>query len=226
MSVAPLISQIRDALRDEADPERAPGMQAYTKSVMPYRGVRLPLVRAITQGALATHPVLTLDEVETAVMTLWDEAVFREERYAASALTGHKLAVGRLEMIPIYQHLAATGAWWDHVDSIAGRIADLHDVRPVETAEVVQHWSRSDDRWLRRLAIISQLGRRDRVDTDLLARVIDANATDPDFFIRKAIGWALRDHARADPGWVRAFVEERTSTLSTLSRREALKHVG
>ncbi|MET0951975.1 MAG: DNA alkylation repair protein [Aeromicrobium sp.] len=226
MSVAPLISDIRDVLRDEADPERAPGMQAYMKSAMPYRGVRLPRVRAITRAALAAHPLLTLDEVETAVTTLWDEAAFREERYAASALTGHPLAIGRLEMVPIYEHLAVTGAWWDHVDAICGRIADLHDLHPAETAEIVRRWSHSDDRWLRRLAIISQLGRRERVDTALLSEVVEANASDTDFFIRKAIGWALREYARVDPDWVRAFVAAHADTLSGLSRREALKHVG
>lgn len=226
MSVAPLVSAVRDALRDEADPERAPAMQAYMKSAMPFRGVRLPRVRRLTDEAVAAHPLLTLDEVETAVMTLWDEAVFREERYAATALTGHPLAAGRLEMLPVYEHIAVTGAWWDHVDAICGRIATLHDTRPVETAEIVRHWARSDDRWLRRLAIISQLGRRERVDTGLLAEVVELNAADRELFVRKAIGWALREYARVDPDWVRAFVATHAGTLSGLSKREALKHVG
>ena len=79
------------------------------------------------------------------------------------------------------------------------------------------------DLWLRRLAILSQLGRRDRVDLALLADVIEPNTADPEFFIRKAIGWALREVARVDPAWVRTFVEEHE--LSPLSRREALKHL-
>ena len=109
-------------------------------------------------------------------------------------------------MIPLHEHMAVTGAWWDHVDEIAHHIADLHDAHPVETAHDVRRWSTSDDMWLRRLSIISQLGRRDRVDTELLTEVIEPNMGDTEFFIRKAIGWALRDYAKVDPDWVRTFV--------------------
>jgi 3-methyladenine DNA glycosylase AlkD len=225
MSAAPLVSDIRDALREAADPERAPGMQAYMKSSMPYRGVSLPAVRAIAKTAARSYPPLTLDELETAVRILWDEADFREERYAASELLGEKIAAGRLELVPLYEHLATTGAWWDHVDALSQRITGLHDAHPVETAAIVRHWSTADDMWLRRLAIISQLGRQDRLDTGLLADVIRPNVTDREFFIRKAIGWALRQHARVDPAWVRAFVADHHD-LSNLSKREALKHIG
>jgi len=222
MSVAFLVAEIRDALRDAADPKRAPGMQAYMKSSMPYRGVPVPAARRIAKAAAKAHPLGTLDELQTAVRTLWDAAEFREERYAASGLTGLPLAAGRLEMLPLYEHMATTGAWWDHVDDIAHRIADLHDAHPEETADAVRRWSSSGDVWLRRLAIISQLGRSDRLDTALLTDVIDRNASDTNFFIRKAIGWALREYARVDPDWVRDFVASRE--LSGLSRREALKH--
>lgn len=225
MSVAPLISTIHDALRDAADAERAPRMQAYMKSSMPYRGVSLPAVRAIAKTAARAHPPLTLDELETAVRTLWDEAEFREERYAASELLGEKIAAGQLDLVPLYEHLATTGAWWDHVDALSQRITVLHDTHPVETAAIVRHWSVDDDMWLRRLAIISQLGRKDRVDTELLTEVIEPNIDDREFFIRKAIGWALRQHARVDPEWVRSFVAEHEN-LSGLSKREALKHLG
>ena len=224
MSVAPLISAIRDALRDASDAERAPGMQAYMKSPMPFRGVPMPSVRAITKTAVRAHPLLSLDDLETAVRTLWDEAEFREERYAASALLATKIGASRLELVPLYEHLATTGAWWDHVDDLAHRIAELHDAHPSETAAIVRHWSTAADLWLRRLAILSQLGRRDRVDAALLTDVIEPNIADREFFIRKAIGWALREYARVEPEWVRTFVAEHDE-LSGLSKREALKHL-
>ncbi len=224
MSVAPLVSAIRDALRDAADAERAPGMQAYMKSPMPFRGVPVPSVRSIAKAALRAHPLLTLDELAAAVRTLWDEAEFREERYAASALLATKIGTGRLELVPLYEHLATTGAWWDHVDDLAHRIADLHDAHPPETAAIVRRWSTDADLWLRRLAIISQLGRRDRVDPALLTQVIEPNIADREFFIRKAIGWALREYARVEPEWVRTFVAAHDD-LSGLSKREALKHI-
>ncbi len=224
MSVAPLLSAIRDALREAADATRAPGMQAYMKSTMPFRGVPVPAVRSIVTAAVRAHPPLTLDELETAVRTLWDEAEFREERYAASALLATKVGRGRLELVPLYEHLATTGAWWDHVDDLAHRIADLHDTHPAETAAIVRHWSAAADLWLRRLAILSQLGRKDRVDPALLAEAIEPSIADREFFIRKAIGWALRDYARVQPDWVRTFVADHDD-LSGLSRREALKHL-
>ena len=224
MSAAPLDQEVRDALRAAADDDRAPRMQAYMKSVMPYLGVPMPAVRAITKAALRAHPLHTLDELEAVVRTLWDEATFREERYAASGLLAAKVATGRLELVPLYEHLATTGAWWDHVDDLAHRIAELHDAHPDETATVVRRWSTADDFWLRRLAIISQLGRRDRVDPVLLSMVIEPNIADREFFIRKAIGWALREYARVEPDWVRRFVAEHPG-LRGLSRREALKHL-
>jgi 3-methyladenine DNA glycosylase AlkD len=224
MNAAPLVAAIRDALRDAADDERAPGMQAYMKSSMPYRGVRMPVVRSITRAAARAHPPTTPDELEAVVRTLWDEAAYREERYAASGLLATPICTGRLELVPLYEHLAVTGAWWDHVDDLAHRIAELHDAHPAETAAIVRRWSTAEDFWLRRLSIISQLGRKDRVDTALLTEVIEPNVADREFFIRKAIGWALREYARIDPEWVRAFVTEHAD-LSGLSKREALKHL-
>ena len=226
MRAGPLVTAIREGLRDAADAERAPSMQTYMKSAMPFRGERMPIVRRITKAAAVAHPPETLDDLESAVRTLWDEAAFREERYAASGLLARPIATGRLELVPVHEHLATTGAWWDHVDDLARRIADLHGTHPGQTAEIVRRWSTADDLWLRRLSILGQLGRKDRVDTALLAEVIDPNAADREFFIRKAIGWALRDYARIDPAWVQAFVEAREDVLSGLSKREALKHVG
>jgi len=218
-----LVASLRRTLREHADPSIAAGQQAYMKSTMPFLGVRVPEVRRLTKAAARAHPPSDLADLERSARTLWDEATHREEWYAATALTGLPLARGRLELLPLYEHMATTGAWWDHVDEVAHRIADLHDAHPVQTAAAVRLWSTSDDLWLRRLAILGQLGRKDRVDLPLLADLIEPNVADTEFFIRKAIGWALREAARVDPDWVRTFVEEHE--LSPLSRREALKHL-
>ena len=196
------------------------------KSALPFLGVRVPQVRQMTLAIVKDHPLADLESVELAALELWDNATYREERYAASALTGLRITKGQLSLLPLYEHMAVTGAWWDHVDDIAHRIADLHDAHPEETAHNVRRWSESDDMWLRRLSIISQLGRRDRLDPALLTEVIEANLGDTEFFIRKAIGWALREYAKVEPAWVRTFVANRDDELSGLSKREALKHVG
>jgi 3-methyladenine DNA glycosylase AlkD len=222
-----LADRIGRDLRAGADPVRAAGNAAYMKiaetGTLPYLGVRRPEVRRITRAAAAEHPD-TPEAMARLARDLWDAAEFREERYAAQDLLGLRWARGRLDLLDLHRHMALTGAWWDHVDEVAHRIADLLDAHPDETAVVLLDWRTDESMWLRRLAIIGQLGRRDRVDLQLLSDVIEPNLADREFFVRKAIGWALREVARWNPDWVRSFAE--THELSPLSRREALKHLG
>lgn len=224
MSALP--AEVRARLRAAADPERAAAMAAYMRSAetgnLPFLGVRRPEVRRIVRAVAAAHPADA--ETRTAeVRELWDGAEVREERYAAQELLALRWSYGRLDLLELHRHMAVTGAWWDHVDEVAHRIGDLAVAHPQEMAPVLRAWSRDPSMWLRRLAILGQLRRRNQVDLDLLAEVIEANLADPEFFVRKAIGWALRDAARHHPDWVRAFVAGHG--LSALSRREALRHL-
>lgn len=216
-----LAAEIRRALRDEADPTRAEGQRAYMKSAMPFLGVRTPDVRRIARAAAArtTEP----GELLELALELWDEASHREERYAAMGVLGLRPLAGDPALVPVIEHMVGTGRWWDYTDDLAHRLAELLDARPEQTASIMREWSVDEDFWMRRIAIISQLGRRDRVDQTLLADVIRPNLADREFFVRKAIGWALRDHARVAPEWVREFTA--AHALSPLSRREALKHL-
>lgn len=219
--VAELVSGIRDDLESAADPRIAPGQQAYMKSEMPFAGVRVPDVRRLTRARIRAEP--DADVLLSAAMTLWDGATVREERYAALAVLGARPLRGDLALIPMIEHTVRTGAWWDITDEVAHRVADLLSAHPEEMTFLVRLWSGDPDPWMRRLAIIAQLGRRDGLDRALLAEVILPNADDPGFFIRKAIGWALRDAARAHPEWVRVFVA--SHSLSPLSAREALRRL-
>jgi len=218
-----IIDQIKAELICRANPERAVQQQAYMKSVMPFYGVPVPEVRSLTRAIAKAHKP-NLEVIEKASRQLWDEASYREERYAALALTGLSVAKGRLELVDLYEYQVRAGAWWDITDEIAHRIADLHDAWPDQTGDLVRRWAVADTFWLRRLAIISQLQRHQRTDAGLLAEVIEVNINDNEFFIRKAIGWALRDYAKSNPDWVRAFVAAHDN-LSPLSQKEALKHL-
>ena len=219
-----LPAAVRTSLRAAADASLAPGQQAYMKSAMPFLGVRVPEVRRQVRTLVRDLGIADPLVLTTAARELWDDATHREERYAAAALVGLRPLKGDLGLVPFHEHVARTGAWWDHVDEAAHRIADLHDAHPVETAQVVRRWSTdADSFWVRRLAIISQLGRRDRVDLDLLAAALEPNLADGEFFIRKAVGWSLREVAKVQPDWVRAYAA--SHDLSPLSRREALKHL-
>ena len=222
---AELVELIRVELRAQADPERAPGMQAYMKSSMPYLGVQVPNVRRLTRAAALRYPPADLEGLRQSAAALWREAEFREERYAATELTGLRMATGRLELLGLWREMIVTGAWWDHVDAVAHRIGDLLVAHRDQITPLLRDWSRDPDRWLRRSSIICQLSLKSRTDVLLLQEVITVNAADPEFFVRKAIGWALRDYARTDPDWVRALVTDHADVLSPLSRREALKHL-
>jgi 3-methyladenine DNA glycosylase AlkD len=218
-----LVAAVRTSLRAAADLSLAPGQQAYMKSAMPFLGVRGPEVRRLTRALVRELGVRDPEELAAAARELWDGATHREERYAASELLALRPLRADWSLVPFLEHIARTGAWWDHVDGISRRVADLHNAYPAQTAELVRLWSLDDDFWLRRLAIISQLGRRERTDRDLLAEVIEPSRGDPEFFLRKAIGWSLRELAKTDPDWVLAYVE--AHALSPLSRREALKNI-
>ena len=223
MESAPaLAADIRDALRAAADPALAPGQQAYMKSAMPFLGVRVPEARRLATEA--ARSIGDPDLLREAALELWRHAAYREERYAAQALMALKPLRGRLDLLEVHEEMIRTGAWWDHVDEVAHRLADLLDVHPAELSVELRVWADDEDLWIRRAAIIAQLGRRDRVDRALLTDAIEANFADPEVFLRKASGWALRDCARTDPDWVRAFVDAHPG-LSPLSRREALKHL-
>jgi len=219
------VERVRAGLRAAADPVRAPQMQAYMKSAMPYLGVPVPAVRAIVRAEAKARPPASTAHLVATAGALWREATDREERYAATALTAVP-AARRLQttaLLPLYREMITTGAWWDHVDEVSHRIGGLLVAYPDELAPTIRKWARDPDRWLRRSAVICQLGLKDATDTDLLADAIEANLADRDFFLRKGIGWALRDYARTAPDWVRAFVE--AHELSPLSRREALKYL-
>jgi 3-methyladenine DNA glycosylase AlkD len=221
-----LVGAVRDGLATLGDPAKAPQMQAYMKSAMPFRGVPTPARRALMRGLLATWAPGGRPVWEATVRKLWDGAEYREERYAAIDVCGHRSARAWQDAatVPLYEYLIVSGAWWDHVDAVA-----IHFVGPILRAApdtvtpTIRRWITAGDRWLRRSAIIVQNGARGATDTDLLAEAIDANLDDRDFFLRKGIGWALREYAKTDPEWVRAFVAARE--LSPLSRREATKHL-
>ncbi len=229
-----LVDAIRSVLADAGDPERARAQQAYLKSAMPHRGISSPELRRLLRPVLADPALAPRDrgQWERAVRTLWDDAGHREERYAALALTGHRAARAWQDpaSLGLYEHLVTTGAWWDLVDPVAvDRVGGILLAHRDVVTPVIRSWASADDLWVRRTAVLGQLKHRRDTDVDLLAAVIDANVEGTpygrEFFVRKAIGWALRQYARTDPDWVTGFVAARSDRLSGLSRREALKHL-
>lgn len=231
--VAAFVTAVRAAIAEVGDPGRAPAMQGYMKSALPFRGASLPVLRKAVRAVVDDRPLPDRASWESAVRRLWDEVAFREEWYAAVAITGHRRFRTYQDpaALDLYRHLVEAGAWWDVVDEIAGnRVGPILRDRPEVVTPVMREWAHDEHLWVRRTAILCQLGSKDETDTGLLREVLEANLHGSphgsEFFIRKAVGWALRQYARTDPDWVRAFVAEHDAELSGLSRREALKHLG
>jgi 3-methyladenine DNA glycosylase AlkD len=221
-----LLTAVREGLAALADPVKAPQMQAYMKSAMPYRGVPTPPRRVLMRELLAVRPPVARATWAATVRALWDGAAYREERYAAVDLCGHRSARAWQDAatVPLYEHFIVTGAWWDHVDAVAIHlVGSILRADPAGVGPSIRRWIDDEDRWLRRSAIIVQLRAKRATDTALLAAAIEPNVDDPDFFIRKGIGWALREYAKTDPDWVRWFVA--AHELSALSRREATRRL-
>ncbi|MFI6032469.1 DNA alkylation repair protein [Amycolatopsis magusensis] len=224
---AELVAAARAGLAELGDAAKAPRMQRYMKSAMPYRGVPTPARRKLANRLFRAHPLADVAEFTAVTLRLWREAEYREERYLAIDLTGHGAYRGwqNADLLELYEELIVTGAWWDYVDEVAiRRIGPLLRAEPRVLKPVLLEWSTGQDRWRRRTSIICQIGAKAATDTELLTRAIEASIGEPDFFLRKGIGWALRELAKTDPEWVLAFAEDHGG-LSPLSRREALKHL-
>jgi 3-methyladenine DNA glycosylase AlkD len=223
-----LVEAIRAGLAAVADPVKAPAMQAYMKSAMPFRGVAKPERGALLKRVFADHILPDRVTFSATVLRLWRTAEFREERYAAVDLSGDR-AYRRwqdAELVPVYEEMIVSGAWWDHVDELAiRRIGPILRADRARVTPTMLAWAKDNDLWRRRTAIICQVGAKEHTDTDLLAHAIEPSIAEPEFFLRKGIGWALRDYAKTAPDWVRSFVDDHPE-LSGLSRREALKHIG
>jgi len=216
---------IRAALARAGNPTRAKGAQAYMKSTMPFHGVAVPEMRRLVRDIFDSHPIGMAADWRQAIGDLWDQATHREERYAAIELAAHPpyQRFISLAVLPLYRRMIQEGAWWDLVDGLAARVAVLLATYPDRLKPTLRAWARNDNIWLRRVAIIAQVSFRDATDSQLLWDAIAPSLGSSQFFLRKAIGWALREHAKARPDEVADYLARHGPELSPLSRREAMK---
>ena len=222
-----LIDALRACFAAAADPIRTPYAQAYMKSAMPYYGLSRPDQAQLQATVFAAHPLDSFEAWRDTLLALWREATHREERYAALDLAARRRYASYVTRaaLPMFEEFIVTGAWWDYVDATAHLVGEvLQSDRAVMSREM-RAWSRYPDLWKRRASIICQLKSKAGTDRDLLYACIEANLDDRDFFIRKAIGWALRQYAWTGPDEVVRYARAHAGQLSPLSKREALKNV-
>ncbi len=223
--MGPMTDYVQGELSRHRDSGAATAMAAYMKTDMPFYGVRAPDRRPIRREMTRLYPPADVEEYRSQVLALW-ELPHREEKYLAIDLAGSYPQFIVRENLDLYRRLIVDGAWWDLVDGVAvDLVGRVMRTDPEVVAPVLRQWIVSDDLWLRRAALICQNKSRDKTDVALLREFIDATAHEKEFFIRKAIGWALREYSRTDPETVRAYLDEMGDRLSGLSRREAAKHL-
>lgn len=209
-------------LRAAADGERAAQMAAYMRDQFRYLGVQTPARRKISRpflNAAKKERLLDWDFVDAC----W-QAEEREFQYVAADYlrkVRHLLTVADL---PRIRGLAVTKPWWDTVDSLDATVGSVV-AQSSEGRELILKWARDENMWVRRLAIDHQLQRKESTDVELLSSIIEANLGSGEFFIDKAVGWALRDYSKTDPEWVRAFIAEHRQGMAALAVREASKYL-
>jgi 3-methyladenine DNA glycosylase AlkD len=228
MKLSALHQEIYTALLAAADPSKAAGMKAYMKSAMPYLGVTSVPLRDVCKRVFSSHPVEDRETWQADVLDLWRNASYREERYCAIALSGDRRAkpFHGMAILPMVEEMIVTGAWWDYVDALAShRLGEILQREPKPMKKAMLEWSVCDDMWKRRSSILCQLQFKEKTDLDFLYACIEPSLPSKEFFLRKAIGWALRQYAWTNPKEVRRYVKEHESILSGLSKREALKNI-
>ena len=208
-------------LQNLANADDARAMKAYMRSRFEFLGVKTPARRKAAKAFFKKHGGADIDW--RFVRQAWEHP-FREMQYAALDYLETRKNLLCPGDLPQLKKLAQTKSWWDTIDFLdrlaGGIIAGFPETRPV-----ILQWSRDADIWLRRLAIDHQLLRKDQTDQHLLEQILVNNLNQTEFFINKAIGWALRDYSKTNPGWVENFIRQHHGKMAPLSIREASKYL-
>ena len=221
-----LIDELKSHFERAADPERAAGQQAYMKSAMPYYGIQMPEIRRFCRDTFKANPLASRAIWIATIEALWWNARRREERYAALELLAARpyQAYRDANLLNLLKSLIVSGAWWDYVDQIAiNQVGPLLRDHPQVIRPQLLAWSVDDDIWLRRSAILAQLKFKQDTDWPLLKSFIKPSQGSDEFFLRKGIGWALREYSKTEPARVLDYVKANHRKLSSLSKREGLK---
>jgi len=202
--------------------EQAGPMAAYMKNHFPFLGIKSPLRKQLLREQFAEYALPELTQLFEEVWKLYDRPE-REYQYAGIALLEKMKKHLTIDDFPALRELIETKSWWDSIDSIAPKfVGDVVKLDREYGEKVMREWSKSDNMWINRSAILHQLKFKHEMNTDLLFDIIQQHSGSNEFFIQKAIGWVLREYAKTNPDLVIKFVEDHP--LKPLSKREALKH--
>ena len=215
------VEELLENLKAVANPDDAVAMKAYMKNKFEFLGLKTPVRRKLAKAFFKQQTDSVIDWVF--INESWDNP-YRELQYSALDYLEIRKKLLTPSDLPRLKKLAQTKSWWDTVDFL-DRLVGSIIARFPETKEIILAWSRDEDIWLRRLAIDHQLLRKEETDTELLEKILVNNLGQTEFFINKAIGWALRDYSKTNPNWVRDFIERHQAEMAALSIREGSKYL-
>lgn len=218
----PYVAPLKTLFEQNADPTQSAPMKKYMRDQFEYLGIKSPQVKMLFRQIVKENGLPGLEELDNVIRELWD-LPRREYQYLAISIMERLEKKLPANSIKTLDYMIVHKSWWDTVDNIS-HIVGVHFNRYPEVRDkYLEKWRTSRNIWLRRTAILFQLDYKEETDFDLLSKIIRENLDSKEFFINKAIGWALRQYARIDPTAVKNFI--RSTPLHPLSQREAMKHL-
>lgn len=218
------VRSLKELFEKNANPANAAPMKKYMRDQFEYLGIKSPQFKELVSGHIKQNGLPPIADLDAIVRELWDLPQ-REFQYLATSLIGKMEKQLGEDFIVTLEHLITHKSWWDTVDTLAGHSVGVMFKRfPKVKAKYLKKWRKSENFWLRRTTLLFQLGYKTETDFDLLCELVHENLGSDEFFINKAIGWALRQYAWTNPTAVKKFVKA-TKELHPLSKREALKNV-
>ena len=214
--------RLRKKLIENSDPELARQMESYMRNKFKFYGLKTPERRK------SYHDLITLEKANKKIdWKFLDQAWVDEHREAQYFVCDYLIALEKYLKFEDIDHIfnyVKSKQWWDTIDSLIKPIGNI-GLRDDRVSDLMLVWSKDDDFWVRRVAIEHQLLRKDKMNVELLNAILENNLGNSEFFINKAIGWALRDYSKTNPDWVKNFISKHHTEMATLSIKEGSKYL-
>jgi 3-methyladenine DNA glycosylase AlkD len=218
------LKEIQSIFKQHSNATIAKGAKAYLLHQFEFYGIKTPLRRKLSKDFYRAYPIHNAKELKQLVQLCFNEPQ-RELHYFAIELLGFHKKLWSKQTLPLIEWMLTHNSWWDSVDSTNTHVIGKYFLQfPEFIPKVTDKWNASENFWLQRMSILFQLMYRDKTNLKLLTKYIENRQLENEFFVRKAIGWALRSYTYTDPKWVINFVKNHPQ-LSNLSKREALKRL-
>ena len=202
--------------------EQAQKMSKYMLNKFEYIGIKTSERRKIFKNFFKEYK--NEEKIDWEFVNKCWENKYREFQYIAADYLKNMKDKLTIDDIPEFKRLILKKSWWDTIDNLDMTIGALA-LKDSNVNKILLEWSLDENIWLRRIAIDHQLLRKEKTDTELLEKILKNNLGQAEFFINKAIGWALRDYSKTNPNWVKNFIEKNREKMAKLSIREASKYL-